>query len=633
MCGLAGVVDLTGARLSDAVQAATLAALSHRGPDAEDRWQNGPCTLLHCRLRIIDLSPTADQPMTAARGETVSLVFNGEIYNYRALRSELERGGTKFTTNSDTEVLLQGYLAWGTEVFRRARGMWAVALYHHDSHRVVLARDPLGKKPLWYAARAGRLAFASNGTALLPLLETNPSIDPAAVDHYLAHLFVPFELSIYQGVHKVAPGTCLSWNPDGSIDIVRIWHIPDADPVGDVPQASEEIERLLRQAVRRRLESDVPLGVFLSAGFDSGLVAALAAQESGRTLIAVTAGTSGSGEDERSAAAAIARHCGLTHRPLEVPSFSAGQLPALLAELGEPFGDSSLLPTWEVARAARREMTVALTGDGGDEGFFGYGTFRGVDLASHYRRWTPAVVRQMLWRLSRGPTAPGAARRAGALLEYGREPLARSFRNRMGFAADQRAGLLIPHSTYAAEDIYRTRLERWSHLPDADALRRTLIETFLPNDYLVKVDTGTMHASLEARSPFLDIDLLDYVLRLPAAVAFPGGQPKALLRPLVRKLLPAEALNRPKTGFGVPVARWLRHDLLPAFDEFVFRPGSLPAALFHPEQVRGYLSEHARGADHASRLWGILAFGVWAAVVHERRWPVSDPLPLAAAAA
>lgn len=630
MCGLAGIVDLSGARPSASTEAAVLDALSHRGPDAQDRWQEGPCTLLHCRLRVIDLSTSADQPMTAAGDEPVTVLYNGEIYNYRELRSALEAMGRRFQTGSDTEVLLQGYLAWGIDVFRRARGMWAVVFWHHRSQRVVLARDPLGKKPLWFVSGPGRVVFASNGSALLPLLESTPAINAEAVDHYFAHLAVPFEHAIFDGVEKVAPGTVVTWSPGRALRRERYWSLPESVAPVPGPEVEEEVERLLLQAVRRRLVSDVPLGVFLSAGFDSGLIAAMAARQSGRRLIAVTAGTRGSAEDERGVAAAVARHVGLEHHVLEVPPISAARLPALLGELGEPFGDSSLLPSYEVARAARKEMTVALTGDGGDEGFFGYATFRGVDLAARYRLWVPAPLRDTLWRMSRAPTAPGLARRAGALFEYGRLPLARSFRNRMGFGPEQRARLLRHPVSDRAEEIYRSRLAQWAHLPDADALRRTFIETFLPNDYLVKVDTATMAASLEARAPFLDVDLLEFALRLPAGVAFPGGVPKALLRPLVRKYLPPEVLDRPKTGFGIPVAAWLRGALQPAFEEFLFRPNTLPASMLDQAEIRRYLQEHRRGADHSTRLWALLAFGVWSAVMVERRWKTSDPLPVAA---
>lgn len=632
MCGLAGVIDARGHRVPERTGEAVFQELSHRGPDAERCWQEGPATLFHCRLRILDLSEAADQPMETQGGRRLIAAYNGEIYNFRELRSELSGRGYTFRTASDTEVLLAGFTEWGTDVFRRARGMWAAALWEPDRNRLVLARDPLGKKPLFYATGPGRIAFASTLRALIPLLERTPDINPEAIDCYLGHLVVPFEHVAFSGVEKVPPGVSLEWTPDAPLTSTRYWSIPAAPDLEPEPAvAVGEIERLLRIAVRRRLESDVPLGVFLSAGYDSGLVAALAAEESGRPLLAVTAGTSGDAGDERDTARLVAERYGLRHHPLEVPALSAANLPLLIAEAGEPFGDPSILPSYEVARAARREITVALTGDGGDEGFFGYATFRGVHLAERYRAVTPSAVRSLLRSATAGATRAGLWRQAGALFDYGSEPLAAGFRNRMGFSAEQRAQLAgdrLKVNGHRAEHIYGDRLARLAGLPDADALRRMFFETYLPNDYLVKVDTATMAASLEARSPFLDVDLVEYVLRLPARIAFPGGRLKALLRPLVEKMLPPALLNRPKTGFGIPVGAWMRSQLGGAMEEFIFRPGTLMADLIDLKVARQFYQEHQRGADHSTRLWSLLALGVWSAVVVEQRWPASDPLPV-----
>ena len=630
MCGFAGRVDSRGGTTSDERTGRVLDALALRGPDSREHWREGGAELFHCRLRVIDVSSRSDQPMerTGRDGERVVLAYNGEIYNFRALRSDLEREGWTFATTSDTEVFLAGYLAWGADLFRRARGMWAAASWHPASGRLVLSRDPLGKKPLVYAARSGSIAFASSVTALLPMLDSMPAVEPAALDCYLGHLVVPFEHCIFSGVEKVAPGTIVEWTAERGTRVERFWAVPDAPgPVTADPDA--ELEALLRQAVRRRLESDVPLGVFLSAGLDSSLVAAIAAEESGRSLVAVTAGTTGSGYDERDAARAVAERYGLDFRPLEVEPASAAALPMLLSQLGEPFGDSSILPSYEVARAARREITVALTGDGGDEAFFGYTVFRGVRMAAAYRRALPEAVRGALHRAAAADGASPRLRRVAAVLEYGASDLARGFRNRQAFGADARRALLRERAAgHRAEHIFAERLARWSGLPDADALRRTWIETHLANDYLTKVDTATMAASLEARSPFLDLDLVEFALRLPASVAFPGGRPKALLRPLARRLLPAALLDRPKTGFGVPVGPWMRESLVPSLEEFVFRTDTAMAGMIDPAAARRLASEHAAGADHSGRLWALLALGVWSAVCVERRWAPGDPLPM-----
>ena len=635
MCGLAGLIDVEKGPVSPPRIARALEALAHRGPDARQVWQEGPCTLLHSRLRILDVSERADQPMSLERGGRVVMVYNGEIYNYRSLRDELSRDGWVFRTSSDAEILLAGFRAWGNEVFSRARGMWAVAFWDVDSRRLTLSRDPLGKKPLVYLTQGSRIAFASNVSALLALLDNTPSVDLSAVDCYLGHLCIPQEHAIFAGMQKVPPGAFVTWSESGEMRERQYW-APPSGPTLQIhtQEAVDEAERLLRSAVRRRLDSDVPLGVFLSAGYDSGLVAALASQESGRHLVAVTAGTTGSGYDERGPAALIARQYDLEHRLLEVDPLSASSLPTLIAGLGEPFGDSSLLPAFEVARAARREITVALTGDGGDEGFFGYETFRGVWLAERYRRFVPAKVREWLFKANHKHTADDWLRRVQAVLEYGHRPLSEAFRNRMGFSSEQREHLLGANGKspqHDAEHIYADRLRRFATVPDADALRRTFVETYLPNDYLTKVDTATMAASLEARCPFLDVDLVEFLLSLPESIVFPGGHLKAILRPIVRRHLPDKIVARSKSGFGVPVAKWMRGPLRDAMEQFVLRRGSTFGEVVSTQVARGFVKAHDQGADHSTRLWGLLALGVWFAVVVEGTWPANAPLPVTSA--
>jgi asparagine synthase (glutamine-hydrolysing) len=631
MCGLAGLIDGSTTARATAIEAA-LNALGRRGPDSREVWHEGPCTLLHCRLRVLDTSQRADQPMSRDGPARLVMVYNGEIYNYKALRDDLTRVGLTFTTTSDAEVLLAGFQVWGRDIFSRARGMWAAAFWEPTLGRLTLARDPLGKKPLVFSCANNRMAFASSVSALLSLVDEIPEIDGDAVACYLGNLVVPFEHSMLKGIHKVPPGSIVTWVQGKSPHVSQYWSAPNVSEGRiDHEQVTEEVERLLRVAVRRRLESDVPLGLFLSAGYDSGIVTALAAQESPRPLVAVTAGTDGSGQDERGIAATVARRYGLEYRPLEVPALSAASLPLLIAELGEPFGDSSILPSYEVARAARKEMTVALTGDGGDEAFFGYPTFRGVHLASYYRRIVPLVLRKALLNATRHETRDTWRRRLAALLEYGARPLAQSFRNRMGFSPEERAMLLRRKDgqvTHQAEHVYGERLARWSHVPDADALRRVWYETYLPNDYLTKVDTATMASSLEARCPFLDVDLVEFMLRLPQGIAFPGGRLKGLLRPLAKRLLPSEVRRRAKTGFSIPISAWLRGPLRPALEEFVFRDDTLMAELVDPQMCRTFLNSHLKGADHGTRLWSLLALGVWCAVVGEKRWLATEPLPI-----
>jgi asparagine synthase (glutamine-hydrolysing) len=634
MCGIAGLIASGVPNLPSGADDAVLLALARRGPDSARVWAEGPCRLFHRRLRILDVRERSDQPMELRQdGRRLFMVYNGEMYNFRELREELNRQGATFATTSDSEVLLRGFHVWGDDVFRRARGMWALAFWDPDALELTLVRDPLGKKPLYYSKTPDGLAFASNIPAMLHLVSRTPEIDPDALDCYLAHLSIPQEHEVFRGIAKVPPGSIVRWKR-GEVQIQRYWQSPDRPSAG-ARLDLDHIEALLRQAVRRRLVSDVPLGLFLSAGIDSGLVAALAAQESSAPLVAVTAGTTGSGYDEREAAGRVASRYGLTYRPIEVPPLSAGALPALLGELGEPFGDSSLLPSYDVARAARAELTVALTGDGGDEAFFGYPTFRAVHFAAGYRRITASWLRTQLSRSTRHHVSRVTAQKLGAFLEYGSKPLESSFRNRMGFSVDQRKRLLRAGSSpngHDAEHIYAKPLGRWRDLPDADALRRTFYETFLPDDYLTKVDTATMAASLEARCPFLDVDFVEHILGLPRRELFPRGENKAVLRRIAAKYLPDEIMERPKSGFGVPVATWLRTSLGPAMEEFVFRENGVLPELLDLREARTYMNAHLRGADHGTRLWGLLALGVWAAIFVDRRFRATEVLPMALSA-
>lgn len=624
MCGLAGLI---GGKMDERAWRRVAEMLARRGPDASRLWSDGAdVALFHARLRVVDLSLEADQPMEREFfGMRLMIAFNGEVYNCAWLRAQLEADGAAFRTRSDTEVLLAGFARWGEDVFRRARGMWAAAIWNPAERRLVLARDPLGKKPLFYSCCDGAITFASTLRALLALSPQTPRLSSRALDAYLGLLYVPPSLSIFEGVRKVPPGSVVSWRQGDVPRVATYWEPPPPDSHGPpFAEAAGEIERLLRAAIRRRLESDVPLGIFLSAGVDSGLVAALAAQESGARLVAVCAGTKGHPSDERSGARLVANRCGLDFREVELPPLSAGALPGLIADVGEPFGDSSLVSTYAVANAARAEMTVALTGDGGDEGFFGYRAFTGVRWAARWRRCVPAPLRRLAVRATDGWRDGGARQAAATLLRMGAGPLADNYVNRMGFSARDRAALLRPEWRVAppqAEAFLRDLLLESRHCPDVDALRRAMVRGDLPGDYLVKVDSATMAASLEARCPFLDRDLLDFVLRVPPRVSFFEGRRKALLWPLVNRLLPEELRRRPKTGFSPPLSGWFRGPLIEPFRGLVLDASGTLCDAVDPSVAARFLEEHRRGWDHATRLWGLLALAVWWRIFVDCRAP------------
>lgn len=631
MCGFGGVILPGEGLVSDELLARMGRTLGHRGPDGTHHGVSAGAGFVHCRLAIIDLSARANQPLSRPDfGATIA--FNGEIYNFRELRTTWEQRGISFGTESDTETLLAALVHDGPDALRSLRGMFALSLWRPAERSLLLARDPLGKKPLFYAWRGdGALVFGSTLDAVITGLGRTPAVRPDAVAHYLAHMVVPQETVIYEGVHRVQPGSWIRFT--GTSEVARgVYWAPSERPdwEGSTPELLGEIERTLRVSIRRRLVSDVRVGAFLSAGLDSGTIVSLMAEESPDPILTFTAGTTGDPLDERGAARAVAERYGTRHTEVEVPALSAEALPRLVWQAGEPFGDASLLPSAGVAAAARSGVSVALTGDGGDELFFGYSVFDGVRRAEQMRRAVPGPLIRTL-RGAGDDTSAGFRNKLDALLEYASGPLAHSFRNRMGWDAAARRRLLRRPEVEAAEFIYRRRLERLIHLPDADALRRTLLGTWLPNDYLTKVDVATMAVGLEARSPFLDIDLVELLLRVPADVAFPRGEAKALLKPLARRLLPPAILARRKTGFGIPIRAWLLGPLRGAYGRFVTGPRLALNEWIDPKAAADAYAELERGSVRADRVWLLFVLGVWSAMALERSLAPDEPLASRAA--
>jgi len=624
MCGFAGVAFAPASEMPAPLLAQLGRQLAHRGPDGEGSYARGELAVVHRRLSIIDLSARAAQPFVREDLDAV-LAYNGEIYNFAELRTELELTGARFTSDSDTEVLLVLLARDGPDALGRLRGMFALALWEPLKRRLLLARDPLGKKPLFHARRPdGAVVFGSSIASILAALDRTPDVRDEAVAQYFAHLVVPGNGCIYQGVERVAPAGWVRFVAGTEHSRSTYWRPPEPDEsaAGDL---SERLEFLLRQAIRRRLVADVPVGAFLSAGKDSGLLVALAAMESSEPLRTFCAGTSGYALDERRGARLVADRYGTRHTEVDVPALSAAALPHLLAQAGEPFGDASLLPSAAIAAAARRHVTVALTGDGGDELFFGYSVFNGVRLARRMRAVFPQPLLRGMRRLVGDGRGRGWRNKVDALLQYSTE----GFGNRMGWDPGRRARLLRQPESGLAEAIYGVGSAPCKEMGPADALRRTLLRTWLPSDYLVKVDIATMASGLEARCPFLDLDVVDFALRLPESVAFPGGRNKALLEPLVRKYLPAPLHSRPKTGFGVPLRDWLLGPLRLAFDELVLRQGRVIHEWIDPASARREFDVVAEGGVRADRLWALLVFGLWGATQLEGDRTASDFLQAA----
>jgi asparagine synthase (glutamine-hydrolysing) len=561
------------------------AAIVHRGPDHGAVEAHGRCVLGYRRLSVIDLQ-TGDQPVGSERGDVVA-VFNGELYNFRELRGELEAAGHEIRGSGDSPLIPHAYEEWGAGFAERLEGMFAIALWDRARERLVLARDRLGKKPLLYARLPdGDLAFASETKALLQLPALPRELDLEQLDAFLALQYVP--RSGLRAVEKVPPGSTVVVE-GGSVRVERYWSPHPAPPDGDwITSVREEVTA----AVRRRLVADVPLGALLSGGLDSSIVVAAMAQAQAEPVRTFTIGFPDPRYDERAHARAVAERYGTRHEELEIDT--APELDRLAHVFDEPFGDEAALPLLHVCEATRRHVTVALVGDGGDEVFGGYERYRAHSLAGR---------------------VPSALARAALAAPWGRrEPRSTLFRARRFLdvaaqpARDRYARLVEVFPLELRRRLWtdEARAQRATALlPAADDLRLVDIESYLPNDLLPKSDLASMAVSLELRSPFLDRRVVELGLALPPELAFG----KAALKRAFADDLPPDVATRRKSGFGVPLDRWFRHELRPAAEDLLL---SRDRGLFERGELERLLREHADGrADHGHRLWCLCMLELW----------------------
>ena len=611
MCGIAGAVVPTGETPSFETLGAMGEALAHRGPDDAQVRCYGRAGLSFRRLSIIDRASGA-QPIDNEDG-SVHVVLNGEIYNHLELREELERKGHRFRTRSDVETVVHGYEEFGDSVVERLRGMFALAIWDEPGQRLLLARDRLGKKPLVYHEAAGRLVFASELRALMcdPVVPRRP--DLVALHHYLTFQYVPAPATAFEGVRKLAPGHLLVYQ-NGETRTTPYWSLPFRPPLRlDRREAAAEILARLREAVRVRLMSEVPLGAFLSGGLDSSAVVALMS-ETGRVKT-FSIGFEEQGFDELPFARLVARHCGTDHHEFVVRPHAAEVLPQLVEHYGEPFADSSALPTYYLSKVTSDHVTVALNGDGGDELFAGYDRHKLLAPFAAAAR-VPGLVplsRALADRI--GDRASVRVRRLlGAVsvqpeLSYARTVSCFAPAQKLAVFSDEMRALV------AGQDSYRLLLDRFAECDAPDLLGRALYVdtmTYLPGDLLVKVDIATMIHSLEARSPFLDHPLVEFAARLPSRLKLDWRGGKAILREAVAPLLPVEILRRRKKGFGVPIARWFRGELRELLGDVVLSPRAAARPFFRKEVIRRLCADHWEGrADLSPQLWALLMLELW----------------------
>ncbi len=620
MCGIAGIFLRGDAPIDRARLLAMRDDQVHRGPDAVGLRIGEHIGLAFNRLAILDLSPAANQPM-CSEDDSVWIVFNGEIYNFPDLRRDLESHGRRFRTRSDTEVILQGFEQWGLDVIPRLNGMFALGIWDARRERLHLARDRVGEKPLIYRDAGGEVAFASEIRALVKGLGSTPEIDPQVLDEYLAYLCVPGNRSIFQGIEKVPPACIVTCTRD-SLRVERYWRLSyKTKTVARGAETLERLDEILTDATRIRMVSDVPVGAFLSGGVDSSTVVALMGRSS-RPTHTFSIGFSEASFDELPHAREVATACGTRHQEFRVEPDAAGILPRLVWHYGEPFADSSSVPTYYLAREARQQATVVLTGDGGDEAFAGYPWFRNVRVAEIYRRLIPGFLRRNalapLGRaLARVPHLPRSLGRLSRLLTmWGNRSACDAFWIWPGFTETDRATFYTPHfidrlnhfdpKTYCREAYLRADGD-----DDLDRALQVGIDTYLPGDLLVKVDIATMANSLEARTPLLDYRVLEFAAQLPATTHLRGLRTKSLLKTYAERLVPASVLHRPKQGFEIPLAGWLRGPLRRPLEVLLKHPRLVGRGYFSSEAVRNTITRHLNGADEGPKLWALLWLELW----------------------
>ena len=586
--------------------------IRHRGPDDEGLHVEPGLGLGMRRLSIIDLAG-GRQPIHNETA-TVWVVFNGEIYNYRELRDELESHGHRFSTSSDTETIVHAYEQWGTDVFRRLRGMFGIALWDQDTRTLLLGRDRAGQKPLHYAERGGRLFFASEIKSLLAAAAVEPRLDVGALDHFLAFLYTPRDASIFAGVHKLPPGHYLKWH-DGRIDVRPYWRIAGDEPFSRSEEdAVAALGEVLQDAVGSHMISDVPLGAFLSGGVDSTAVVAMMARVASGPVKTFSIGFDDPAYDELEHARTVAAHFGTDHHEFVVRPDGLSILDGLISHFDEPFADSSAIPTWYVSEIARRHVTVVLSGDGGDELFGGYDRYLPHPRVAAFDRLAVPGARAaaaLAW-----PLLPHGTRGKNFLRHVAKDWSGRYLDSIAFFHADERAALYSADVRAAAGLDAERRLarhfDRFGALPHASRMMRFDFETYLPEDVLTKVDRMSMAHSIETRVPLLDNRVIDFAATLPARFKIKDGRRKHILKETLRTLLPEAILSRRKQGFGIPLGTWFRGGLTDLFADVLDAPRTRQRGYFDAGFVGRLLREHLAGErDHTLRLWQLLVFELW----------------------
>jgi asparagine synthase (glutamine-hydrolysing) len=623
MCGLAGFLRTHSTPDRSAHQSwldNMGQAIIHRGPDAGDTWMDDNIGLAHRRLSILDLSDAGTQPMVSA-SERYVIAYNGEIYNFQALRDELIGQGHSFHTRTDTEVLLRLYEIHGPDCLQQLNGMFAMAIWDRTSKELFLARDRLGKKPLYFYEADGHFVFASELKALTQAPFVKTDLRPDAIKDFFAYQYVPDPKTIYKNTHKLAPGYWLK--TDGTTTRQKqYWDVSFASPsTASLDELQDGLYNLIDDAVRLRMISDVPLGAFLSGGIDSSAVVGLMAGHASKPVTTCAIGFDSKRFDEVHWAKKVADQFQTDHHEFTVKDNVADSLSNISRFFDEPFADPSFVPTYFVSQLARQKVTVALAGDGGDENFAGYSKYYTDHVENRLRNLFPAALRHNLFpslaKLA-GLINSGPTRKAKSLLgTLALDPDEAFFITNSFFRRDVWNSLVTGDLKRETRDYDPAEITR-AHYQNADtddhlsSILYTDIKSYLPGDILVKVDRMSMANSLETRAPLLDYRVVEYAAQIPSALKLQGKEKKYILKKAFERMLPEDILYRKKMGFSVPLAQWLRRELKPTVEQLLLSPSSGVANFFDPNGIRNLWQKHLAGDDqYTQELWSLLAFELW----------------------
>jgi len=614
MCGIAGATRNMLGNFPEKSLEQMNAVMTHRGPDMGDIFLDAGMGLCHRRLSIIDLSEDGRQPMTSADGR-FTIVFNGEIYNFQELRNTLSGQGFRFRTKTDTEVLLVSYAAYGPACLEQIRGMFAFAIWDRLEGRLFAARDRIGKKPFYYYFAKDRFAFSSEIKSLLEI-GVRREIDPTALIDYLKYLYVPHPKSIYRQIRKLEPGHYLIYR-NGELKITEYWDVDFSNPLqADMKELEEELLHQIEEAVQYRLVSDVPLGAFLSGGVDSSAVVALMAQARDRAVKTCTIGFDNRKHNEAVYAKAFAAKLGTDHHEYYIHDEPAKVIKKLVWHCDEPFADSSMVPTYYVSEIARKNVTVALSGDGGDENFAGYDKYIVDRYENLARQWIPGSLLTGVMQFTQNAKTR-SFKRLNSLCRSSILSPEDAFYVTNTFITDQQLRQVISDSFRKEVEVYDPSehvKKYYNKANGTDHLSRILytdLKLYLPGDILVKVDRMSMANSLEVRSPLLDHEVIEFAARIPSSLKLHGTTQKYLLKRTFGKIVGKDIVHREKHGFVVPLADWLRHELRQMAEGALFDNERM-AVYFQIPEVRTLWDRHQSGkVDHGTVLWSLFVFSLW----------------------